>query len=64
MQEHEPYSQCYEDDDIEVEISIEENKKTLGSVQQTGTQPERDENDPVVQNERLLEKYANMLGVG
>lgn len=47
------------------EISIEENKKTIcskPSLQPDSMRAPPDENDPCVQNERLLEKYAQMLG--
>lgn len=66
VQPHDPDSQDYEDDDLNEDISIEENKKTIVSKQslQQLEDSEVDENDPCVQNARLLEKYAHMLGAG
>jgi hypothetical protein len=57
VQAHNPDSQYYEEEDIEGEISIEENKKTAQSMIQNAAGAEdmngeacapRDENDPVV----------------
>ena len=67
VQQHNPDSEYYDEDDCQEEISIEENKKTIQSKQSLipNKQDEViDENDPCVQNERLLEKYAHMLGAG
>lgn len=70
VQQHNPDSEYYDEDECEDDISIEENKQTNQSLNQGQSMDAHvskgpvDENDPCVQNERLLEKYAQMLGSG
>jgi len=63
VRRQDPDSQYYEEED-DREVSIEENKRTIGSKPSVIEEVIYDENDPCVQNERLLEKYAQMLGGG